>query len=218
MAKVRVHNLSRSLDGYVAGPQQSLADPLGVGGMQLHQWAFDTRHGRAMIGEDGGSEGLDDDFLAQGESGIGATIIGRNMFGPVRGPWGDAEWTGWWGEDPPYHHPVFVLTHHARPSLTMQGGTTFHFVTDGIESALHQASAAAAGQDVRIGGGAETVQQYLRAGLVDELHVVVVPILLSAGARLFEHLAGSPVDYRCVEFTSSTAVAHLRFARVTTPQ
>ena len=140
------------------------------------------------------------------------------MFGPVRGPWGDAEWTGWWDEDPPYHHPVFVLTHHARPSLTMQGGTTFHFVTDGIESALHQASAAAAGQDVRIGGGAETVQQYLRAGLVDELHVVVVPILLSAGARLFEHLADSAIDYRCVEFTSSSAVAHLRFARANTAQ
>ena len=153
-AKLRVHNLAMSLDGYVAGPDQSLDNPLGVGGERLHEWVFATRTGRRMIGEDGGDEGVDDDFIARGDEGIGATIMGRNMFGPIRGPWGDDDWTGWWGDDPPYHHPVFVLTHHPRPSITMEGGTTFHFVTDGIEAALERAFDAAGGQDVRLGGGA----------------------------------------------------------------
>jgi dihydrofolate reductase len=214
MPKLRVHNLAMSLDGYVAGPGQDLENPLGVGGGALHEWVFATRTGRRMIGGDGGDEGLDDEFLARGERGIGATIIGRNMFGPVRGPWPDEEWTGWWGPEPPYHHPVFVLTHHPRPSVTMEGGTTFHFVSDDIEAVLAQAYEAADGKDVRLGGGAATIQQYLRAGLVDDLHVAIVPVLLGGGERLFENLDGGPEGYECVEFAGSPSVAHARFAKV----
>jgi dihydrofolate reductase len=204
-----------SLDGYVAGPDQALDNPLGVGGEQLHQWAFATRSFQALHGhpDAGGDTGVDDDFIAQGDEGIGATIMGRNMFGPIRGGWDGDEWKGWWGDEPPYHHPVFVLTHHARAPIAMQGGTTFNFVTDDIESALEQAFAAAEGADVRLGGGASTVQQYLRAGLVDELHVPVVPILLGGGERLFENVGDTPNGYECVEFVSSPAVAHVRFAR-----
>ena len=213
MAKLRVHNFAISLDGYAAGPKQSIENPLGVGGSRLHEWVFATRSGAQMLGTDGGDEGLDDDFMARGDAGIGATIMGRNMFGPIRGDWGSDQWTGWWGDDPPYHHPVFVLTHHAHPPITMQGGTTFHFVDDGIEAALKRALDAADGQDVRVGGGASTVQQYLRAGLVDEMHLVVVPILLGGGERLFDHLDGGPHGYQCVEFVSSPSVAHVRFAR-----
>jgi dihydrofolate reductase len=165
-----------------------------------------------MIGEEGGDEGVDDRFLARGNEGIGATIMGRNMFGPVRGPWPDEEWKGWWGDDPPYHHPVFVLTHHPRPSLPMAGGTTFHFVDDGIEAVLERAFDAAGGADVRLGGGAATVQQYLRTGLVDDLHVAIVPILLGGGERLLDNLDGAPDGYECVEFAPSPAVAHVRFA------
>jgi len=208
MAKLRVHNFSMSLDGYGAGPDQSLDNPLGVGGRRLHDWVFATRGGREMIGEDGGTEGVDNDFFYRGIDGIGATIIGRNMFGPVRGPWPDDSWRGWWGDNPPYHHEVFVLTHYARPALEMEGGTTFHFVADDIETVLQRAFAAAHGQDVRLGGGAATVQQYLRAGLVDELHVVVVPVLLGSGARLFVDDYG----YERVEFVPSTAVAHVVLA------
>jgi dihydrofolate reductase len=153
MPNVQVHNFAMSIDGYGAGPDQSLENPLGVGGSQLHDWVFKTRSGRRMLGMDGGDEGLDDEFVARGDVGIGATVMGRNMFGPIRGPWGDGTWLGWWGDDPPYHHPVFVLTHNARPSITMQGGTTFHFVTDGIEATLERALEAAGGNDVRIGGG-----------------------------------------------------------------
>ena len=200
MPKLRVHNMAMSLDGYVAGPDQSLNNPLGVDGTKLHEWVFAER------------DRLDDEFIARGDAGIGATIMGRNMFGPIRGAWGDEEWTGWWGEDPPYHHPVFVLTHHPRPPITMQGGTTFHLVDDGIEAALEQAFDAAAGRDVRLGGGASTVQQYLRAGLIDELHVAVVPILLGGGERLFDHLDGAPEGYACVELVSSPSVAHVRFS------
>jgi dihydrofolate reductase len=213
MPKLRVHNLAISLDGYAAGPNQSLDNPLGVGGPGLHEWAFATRTGRQMHGMDGGDEGLDDEFVAQGDVGIGATIMGRNMFGPIRGPWGSDQWTGWWGDNPPYHHPVFVLTHHPRPSVTMQGGTTFHFVDDGIEAALERAFNAANGDDVRVGGGAATVQQYLRAGLIDEMHVVIVPILIGSGERLFDHLDDGPDGYECVEFVSSPSVAHVRFSR-----
>src|SRR5205807_7359404 len=183
MPKVRVHNFAVSLDGYGAGPDQGRDGPLGVGGTRLHEWVFKTRTGRRMLGMDGGGEaGVDDDFVAQGDAGIGATVMGRNMFGPIRGPWGDDEWTGWWGETPPYHHPVFVLTHHARPPIEMQGGTTFHFVADGIESARDQALDAAGGADVRLGGGVATIQQFLRARLVDELHLVVVPSFSAAGS------------------------------------
>ena len=212
MAKLRVHNLAMSVDGYAAGPDQSLEQPLGVGGRRLHEWVFETRSGRRMIGEDGGTEGVDDRFIAEGVAGIGATIMGRNMFGPVRGSWPDDEWRGWWGDDPPYHHPVFVLTNHPRPPLTMQGGTTFHFVDDDIEVVLSRAMEAAAGADVRLGGGASTIQQYLRAGLVDELHVAIVPILLGRGEHLFGEL-DAPEGYVCTEHLSSPAVTHVRFTR-----
>ena len=213
MPKLRVHNIAISLDGYAAGPNQSVDNPLGEGGTRLHEWVFETRTGRQMIGEEGGEEGVDDEFIAAGDAGIGATIMGRNMFGPIRGPWGDEAWTGWWGEDPPYHHQVFVLTHLAQPSIAMQGGTTFHFVDDGIESALARAFDAAEGNDVRIGGGAATIQQYFRAGLIDELHVVIVPVLLGRGERLFDHLDGALDRYECVEFVSSPAATHVRLSR-----
>ena len=216
MPKLRVHNFSMSLDGYAAGPDQNLDNPLGIGGMRLHDWVFGTRYGREMMGEEGGVEGVDNDFLVQGDAGIGATIMGRNMFGPIRGAWGDDEWTGWWGDNPPYHHQVFVLTHHPRPSIPMQGGTTFHFVDDGIEVALRRAFEAADGQDVRLGGGVATIQQYMRAGLLDEMHVAVVPVLLGSGERLFDDLDGSERRYECVELVGSSGVAHVRFARKTT--
>jgi dihydrofolate reductase len=214
MPKLRVHNFSISIDGYGAGPQQSLADPIGAGGMRLHDWVFRTRSGRQMIGEDGGDEGLDDGFMVRGETGIGATIMGRNMFGPIRGPWTDTAWTGWWGEQPPYHHDVFVLTHHPRPSIPMKGGTVFHFVDGGIELALKRAFDAAGGLDVRLGGGVSTVQQYLRAGLVDELNLALSPVLLGSGERLFDHLsAGWAAGYECVEFVASASVGHITLAR-----
>jgi dihydrofolate reductase len=213
MPKLRVHNFAVSLDGYAAGPDQSLDDPLGVGGTRLHEWAFATRSGREIHGMDGGAKGVDDDFVARGDTGIGATIMGRNMFGPIRGPWTDEEWKGWWGDNPPYHHPVFVLTHHPRPSITMEGGTTFHFVDAGIEAALEQAFDAAGGADVRLGGGVATIRQYLCAGLIDEMHLAIVPILLGRGERLFDDLDGGPHGYECVEFTASPSVAHVRLAR-----
>jgi dihydrofolate reductase len=218
MPKLRVHNFAMSVDGYVAGPHQTIDDPLGVGGRRLHDWVFATRFGREMIGEEGGDEGVDHQFLIRGVVGIGATVMGRNMFGPIRGSWNDDEWKGWWGDEPPYHHPVFVLTHHAREPIPMEGGTTFNFVTDGIESALAQAFDAAGGQDVRLGGGASTVRQYLRAGFLDELHLAIVPILLGGGERLFDDggpdgLDGAPDGLECVEFVSSPAVAHVRFAK-----
>jgi dihydrofolate reductase len=216
MPKLRVHNFSMSLDGYAAGPGQNVDNPLGVGGTRLHDWVFETRYGRAMLGEEGGAEGVDNDYLVQGDAGIGATIMGRNMFGPIRGPWGGEEWTGWWGDNPPYHHEVFVLTHYPHPSIPMQGGTTFHFVDDGIEAALERAFDAANGQDVRLGGGVATIQQYMRAGLLDELHVAIVPILLGGGERLFDNLDSSDRGYECVEFVGSSAVAHARFSRKTT--
>ncbi|MGQ0805684.1 MAG: dihydrofolate reductase family protein [Actinomycetota bacterium] len=215
MAKLRVHNFSVSLDGYAAGPDQSVGHPLGVGGNRLHEWMFPTRMWHQMVGEDGGDEGLDNDFAVRGDVGVGATIMGRNMFGPIRGPWGEDEWKGWWGDTPPYHHPVFVLTHHAHAPIPMQGGTTFHFVDQGIEAALEQAFDAADGQDVRLGGGASTIQQYLRAGLIDDLHFVIVPTLLGGGERLFDHLDGGAEGYDCVDFVSSPSVAHVHLSRTT---
>ena len=209
MPRLRAHNISMSLDGYAAGPAQDLDNPLGVGGEQLHEWVFATRFGRRMIGEDGGSDGADDALLRASEENVGATVMGRNMFGPVRGDWRDETWTGWWGDEPPYRHPVFVLTHHPRAPITMRGGTVFHFVTDGIESALAQAFDAAGGRDVRLGGGAATIRQYLRAGLVDELHVAVVPVLLGGGERLLVDADG----YRVVEYLPSETVAHVRLAK-----
>ena len=216
MAKLRVHNLSISADGFVAGPEQSIDAPLGIGGEALHGWVIGTRVWRAAHGMEGGERGIDDDFAARGDgrdAGIGATIMGRNMFGPVRGPWPDDSWKGWWGDDPPFHHPVFVLTHYARDPIVMEGGTTFHFVTDGIEAALERAFDAAGGADVRLGGGAATVREYMRAGLVDELHIAIVPALLGSGERLFEGLERAPEAYECAEFASSPAAAHMVFAR-----
>ncbi len=199
MAELRVHNFSMSLDGFGAGPAQSRQDPLGVDGERLHDWIF---------ADD--ATGTDLRFRARGEDGIGATIMGRNMFGPVRGDWGDEDWRGWWGEDPPFHHDVFVLTHFPRPPVPMAGGTTFHFVTEGIEAALERATQAAGGADVRLGGGVSTVHEYLRAGLLDEMHVVVVPVLLRSGERLFD---GTPAGWRCVEFSPSASVTHVRLRR-----
>jgi dihydrofolate reductase len=213
MPKLRVHCFTLSLDGYAAGPAQSLDHPIGVGGQALHDWLFATRTFRQMFGGENGGEGMDDAFAAQAEAGIGATIMGRNMFSPVRGPWRDDLWRGWWGEDPPFHHPVFVLTHNPRSSITMQGGTTFHFVGDGIEAALERAFVAADGKDVRVGGGAATIQQYLRAGLIDEMHLAIVPILLGSGERLFDNLNGGPDGYKCVDFVASPSVMHTRFVR-----
>jgi dihydrofolate reductase len=213
MPKLRIHNFAVSIDGYAAGPEQDVSNPLGVGGLHLHEWVFATRAWNERQGTDGGSEGIDDRFLEQGDVGIGATIMGRNMFGPIRGGWPDETWTGWWGDDPPYHHQVFVLTHYPRGPITMQGGTTFNFVTDGIEIALQRAFDAAEGRDVRLGGGVATIQQYLRAGLVDEMHLAIVPILLGRGERLFENLDGVKDGYECVEVVSSPNVVHARFAR-----
>jgi dihydrofolate reductase len=215
MAKVRVHNFSISLDGYGAGADQSVEHPLGVGGNSLHTWVFKTRAGRQMLDQPGGDEGVDNDFWMRGDERIGATVMGRNMFGPIRGAWGDEEWKGWWGDEPPYHHPVFVLTHHPHDPIPMDGGTTFHFVTDGIEAALEQAVAAAGGQDVRIGGGVATIQQYLAAGLVDELHVAMAPVLLGAGERLFDNLHGAETRYGCVKLVSTPNVVHVQIARKT---
>lgn len=214
MARLRVHNLTVSLDGYAAGPDQGSDHPLGRGGEQLHDWAFATRTFRRTHGMEGGSSGIDDEFAARTTEGIGATIMGRNMFGPVRGPWPDASWTGWWGDDPPFHHPVFVLTHHAREPVRMEGGTTFHFVTDGIEAALEQAVASADGLDVAVGGGPDTVRQYLCAGLVDEMHVAIAPVLLGSGERLFKDDLTS--TYELAEFAPSEAVTHVRLVRTRT--
>ncbi len=218
MAKLRVHNFAVSLDGYGAGPDQSLENPLGVAGPRLHGWVFETQLGRAMVGLDGGETGIDNDHFAAGVAGIGATVMGRNMFGPIRGPWGDDTWRGWWGEDPVYHHPVFVLTRYPRDPIEMAGGTTFYFVTDGIEAALSRAFDAADGDDVRLGGGASTIRQYLRAGLIDEAHLVIVPTLLGRGERLFDDLDAVAEGYECVRHVSSPAVLHVHLARVSPRQ
>ncbi len=213
MSRLLVCNFSISLDGYAAGPHQDLDHPLRVGGTQLHEWILATRSGNQMIGREGGREGLDDHFFSERGSGVGATIMGRNMFGPIRGPWGESEWTGWWGEDPPFHHPAFVLTHQPHAPIEMQGGTTFHFVDSGIEAALSAALEAAGDHDVLVGGGAATIRQYLRASLIDEMHVAIVPVLLGSGERLFDDLGPSTANYRCVEHVCSPAVTHVRIAQ-----
>jgi len=205
-----------SLDGYVAGPNQSVDNPLGEGGLRLHEWVFPTKTFLAMQGNpDGGETGINDDVLREGFENVGATIMGRNMFGPVRGPWGDNPWKGWWGENPPYHHPAFVLTHHAREPLVMQGGTTFHFVTDGIESALAQARRAAGDKDVAIGGGARTIRQYLAAGLLEEIEIHLVPLLLGSGERLLDHLDADKIKLEPIRTIAGPGVTHLKY-RVTT--
>ena len=212
MPQVRF-TLSLSADGFVAGPNQGLDTPLGERGRELHEWAFATRTFSQMQGREGGDTGLDDERAANWNRNIGATIMGRNMFGPVRGDWGDGSWHGWWGDDPPYHNPVFVLTHHPRQPIEMQGGTTFHFVTDGIESALEQAREAAGERDVAVAGGCSTVQQYLRAGLIDEFELHVAPVLLGRGERLFDGVDAGDAGYRCERVVSSPAVAHYLFSR-----
>ena len=212
--RVRVEGFTISLDGYGAGPQQDLANPLGLGGTELHQWLFPTRTIQTtLFGADGGTTGTDDDFAARGFHNVGAWILGRNMFGPVRGPWPDMDWKGWWGDNPPYHVPVFVLTHHARPPIEMEGGTTFHFVTGGIHEALDHARAAANGKDVRIGGGAHTIQQYLRAGLIDELHIAIAPVLLGSGERLLEGVDLRALGYACVQTAASEKATHVVLRR-----
>jgi dihydrofolate reductase len=210
---LRVSSFSVSLDGYGAGPNQSLEQPLGVGGLELHQWFFPTRTFQRMHKEGDGTTGVDDEFAAKGFQNIGAWILGRNMFGPIRGPWPDDAWKGWWGANPPYHVPTFVLTHHARPSIAMEGGTTFHFVTDGIHAALERATAAANGKDVRVGGGVATIQQYLRAGLVDEMHLAIAPVVLGSGELLLAGLNLRAMGYSCREFVPGTNATHVVLAR-----
>jgi dihydrofolate reductase len=212
MSKLRL-TITMSVDGYVAGPNQSLETPLGENGERLHEWFFPTRTFQMMTGKEGGETGVDDDAAARWNENIGATIMGRNMFGPIRGDWGDGAWNGWWGDDPPYHTDVFVLTHHARDPVPMQGGTTFHFVTDGIDAALQAAAAAAGDKDVALAGGASAARQYLRAGLVDEMSLHVVPLLLGRGERLFDGLDGGPHGFECVELVSSPAAAHFTYVR-----
>lgn len=198
-----------SLDGYGAGPEQSFNDPLGKKGMGLHEWAFPTVTFQRMFGNGGGTTGVDNDYAARGFQNIGAWIMGRNMFGPIRGPWPDESWKGWWGENPPYHTPVFVLSHYQRDPIEMEGGTTFTFVTDGVRSALAQAKAAANGLDVRLGGGVDTIQQFLREGLIDELHIAIAPILLGSGESLFTGLDLSSFGYQCVEHAPTEKATHV---------
>ena len=214
MSRLCVNAFTVSADGFGAGPDQGREHPLGRGGEELHRWLIPTRtFQNAVQRRDGGTAGVDDDFAARSFKNFGAWIMGRHMFGPVRGPWPDYEWKGWWGANPPYHVPVFVLTHHSRPPLEMEGGTVFHFVTEGIEAALEQARAAAGASDVRIGGGASTIRQYLRAGLVDEMHVAVSPILLGAGEPLFEGIDLRALGYDVKEHVTTEAAMHLVVGR-----
>ena len=213
MPKLRVHAFSISLDGYGAGPGQELANPQGVGGLANHEWAFATRTFRQMFGREGGSTGIADDLAARGFANIGAWIMGRNMFAPTRGPWSgpgaDESWKGWWGDNPPYHCPVFVLTHHPRAALTMEGGTTFHFVTGGMHAALERAREAAGDKDIRIGGGAATIRQFLREGLVDVMHLAISPVLLGSGEHLLGGLDLPKLGYRCTEHVPTADATHV---------
>jgi dihydrofolate reductase len=215
MSLVRVANLSISVDGFGAGPDQSLQDPMGRGGMALHQWVFPTRSFARMHGDPNadGSTGVDNGLAERSFHNVGAWILGRHMFGPQRGPWPDDGWKGWWGDEPPYHVPVFVLTHHARAPLVMKGGTTFHFVTDGIESALAQARAAAGDKDVRIGGGMATIRQYLQAKAIDELHLAMSPVLMGQGEPLLAGLDLPALGYRCEQVVAGEGATHIVLRR-----
>ena len=213
MSRLRVQSFAVSLDGYGAGPDQDRQNPLGVGGPELFEWFFPTRAWRRMHGYDDGETGVDNDVAEKGFAGVGAWILGRNMFGPVRGPWPDDSWKGWWGEEPPYHVPVFVLTHYPRPPLRMAGGTVFHFVTEGIHAALEQATAAAGGRDVRLGGGVATVRQYLRAGLVDELHLALRPVLLGSGEHLLHGIDARALGYACARSVAGERATHVFLQR-----
>ena len=222
MSRLRVNAFSISIDGYGAGPEQSLERPLGTGGEALHEWIVGTRTFQRLqggaaggpAGPEAGGDDPDDLFAARSFENVGAWILGRNMFGPARGPWADDDWKGWWGSNPPYHVPVFVLTHHARPSLVMEGGTTFHFVTDGIHAALKRAREAARGRDVRLGGGAATIRQYLSAGLIDELHLAIAPVLLGRGEHLFAGIDLRGLGYQCTEHLATRKATHVVLARV----
>ncbi|MBN2193986.1 MAG: dihydrofolate reductase [Polyangiaceae bacterium] len=221
MSRLRVNAFGVSLDGYGAGPDQALDNPMGVGGMALHQWVLGTKtfqrmhadFARSLIGDAVGSEGIDDEFAARGFENVGAWILGRNMFGPVRGPWLDDNWRGWWGTNPPYHVPVFVLTHHAREPISMEGGTTFHFVTDGIDVALRSARDAAQGRDIRLGGGVASIRQYLAAGLIDEMHLAISPVLLGKGENLLSGIDMVSLGYQCTEHASTDAALHVVLTR-----
>ena len=213
MTRVRVHNFTISLDGYGAGPRQTLDTPLGVGGENLHTWFIPTRAFQSMTGKSGGTTGVDNDMAARFGEGVGAYILGRNMFGPIRGRWPDDDWRGWWGENPPYHAPVFVLTHHERESIEMEGGTVFHFVTGGIREAMNRARAAAAGKDVQIGGGVSTIRQYLEARLIDEMHVAISPMLLGSGEHLFYGLDLKALGYECTSHVPTAAATHVTLTR-----
>ena len=213
MSLVRVNSIALSIDGYAAGPNQDLANPLGVGGPALFEWFFPTQTFLKMHGQSGGSTGVDEDFAAAGFDNVGAWILGRNMFGPVRGPWPDLSWQGWWGDTPPYHTPVFVLTHYPRDSITMLGGTVFHFVTDGIEVALQRAQQAAGEKDVRIGGGMATIQQFVKAGLVDEIHVALAPVLMGQGELLFGSLNLAALGYRVTSEKQGEKAKHYVLSR-----
>ncbi len=209
MPKLRVQSFTISLDGYGAGPNQDLQHPLGVNGPELMEWFFRTRLWQSMYGHDGGETGVDNSMAEKGFAGIGAWILGRNMFGPIRGPWPDDNWKGWWGDEPPYHTPVFVLTHHARAPITMAGGTEFRFVTDGIRAALDQAMAAAGGRDVRLGGGVATIRQYLQEKLIDELHLVLRPVLLGSGEHLLHGINTRALGYECAESIAGERATHV---------
>jgi dihydrofolate reductase len=213
MTKLRVLSFGISIDGYGAGPNQNVDHPLGVGGKALLEWLFATRTFQKVHGSEGGTTGVDDEFAARGFFNIGAWIIGRNMFGPIRGKWPDDNWRGWWGDNPPFHVPVFVLSHQPRDSITLAGGTTFHFVTEGIQAALVRARESASGKDVRLGGGVATIKQYLRARLIDEMHVVIVPILLGSGEQLFASLDAASLGYCCSEHVSTANATHIVLSR-----
>lgn len=214
MTRLRVLSFSISIDGFGAGPDQDLNNPLGVGGPEMFGWFLQTRAWQQMHGGENGETGVENDLATESFENIGANILGRNMFGPIRGPWLDDEWKGWWGEEPPYHTPVFVLTHHAREPLVMKGGTVFHFVTDGIESALEQAKEAASGKDIRLGGGVSTVRQYLQARLIDDLHLAISPVLLGSGESLFQGLNLRALGYECVRHVAGNrAAAHVFLRR-----
>lgn len=214
MSKLRVESFTISLDGYGAGPNQDIDNPLGVGGTSLHGWAMATRtFQKHLFGSDGGETGVDDEFAARGFENVGAWILGRNMFGPVRGPWPDENWRGWWGENPVYHVPVFVLTNHAREPLVMEGGTTFHFITKGIDTALVRAREAAGGRDVRVGGGVNVIQQYLRQRLIDEMHFAISPVLLGAGERLFQGVNLPALGYACSRHVATPRATHVVLSR-----
>ena len=215
MSRLRVLSFAISIDGFGAGPSQDLQNPLGVRGPELMEWFFPTRLWRRMHGEDGGETGIDDGIAGQSFEGIGAWILGRNMFGPVRGPWPDESWKGWWGDEPPYHTPVFVLTHHPRRPLPMAGGTEFRFVTEGIHVALEQARAAARGRDVRLGGGVSTIRQYLRAGLIDDMHLALRPVLLGAGEHLLKDIDLRALGYECEKSVAGERATHLFLRRTT---